>query len=120
VTRLLNTAHNNASNKLKAATANGIGDAGGEDDEAMTPDEFAAVVRALPGGFINPKAVLADQAQANNMASAGTSFSWQELGPRTLNNGGLFPEPVSGRLLAVAFDPQNSQIIYVGSAQGGI
>jgi photosystem II stability/assembly factor-like uncharacterized protein len=94
-----------------------------EDDNAnplFTAEQFAFGERAAPGNFIDPKALINGEHQAASMASAGDGFDWQELGPRTLNNGSLFPEPVSGRLLAVALDPQNSRVIYVGSAQGGI
>ena len=121
--RLLQASHqpsNRTSNSMHAASANDIGDAGGDNDQAMTPEQFAFAQRAAPGGFIDPAAVAAGQQAANSMASAGPGFPWQELGPRTLNNGGLFPEPVSGRLLAIAIDPHDSRTIYVGSAQGGI
>src|SRR6185437_2836933 len=117
--RLLTISHQKSAS-THAATVNDIGDQGGDDDQAMTPEQFAFAQRAAPGGYINPAAVAAGQQAANSMASAGPGFPWQELGPTTLNNGGLFPEPVSGRLLAVAIDPHDSRIIYVGSAQGGI
>src|SRR5690348_3040680 len=121
VNRLLKTTHHNSAG-TKNASANIVSDPdqGGNDDQAMTPEQFAFAQRAAPGGYIAPSAVINGQKQANSMASAGSSFPWQEVGPRTLNNGNYFPEPVSGRLLAVAFDPTNSHIIYVGSAQGGI
>ncbi len=121
VNRLLKTTHHNSAG-ANAAVANAANDPdeGGDDDQAMTPEQFAYAQRAAPGGYIAPSAVINGQQQANSMASAGSGFPWQELGPRTLNNGNYFPEPVSGRLLAVAFDPTNSHIIYVGSAQGGI
>lgn len=110
--------------KQGAAAANGasvnIGPTDSGADAALTPEQFAYAERAAPSGYISPTALANGEQQANAMASASTSLSWQEVGPDTLNNGWDFPEPVSGRLLAVAFDPQNSQIIYMGSAQGGI
>jgi photosystem II stability/assembly factor-like uncharacterized protein len=113
----------NAPIKRGAAAANGssvnIGPTTGN-DSALTPEQFAYAERAAPSGYISPTALTNGERQANSMASASPSLNWQELGPDTLNNGWDFPEPVSGRLLAIAFDPQNSQIIYVGSAQGGI
>lgn len=114
----------NAPIKQGAAAANGasvnIGPTDEGDNSALTPEQFAYAERAAPSGYINPTALAKGEQQANSMASASTSLNWQELGPDTLNNGWDFPEPVSGRLLAIAIDPQNSQIIYVGSAQGGI
>lgn len=119
VMRLLHNNRQTATTKKAAAAANAIGNDPG-DDEAMTPEQFAYGERAAPGGYIAPSAVLNGQKQANSMASAGPGLGWQELGPDTLTNGSIFPEPVSGRILAVAIDPSNSRIIYVGSAQGGI
>lgn len=114
----------NAAVKNGAAAANGastnIGPTTAGDDGAMTPEQFAYAERAAPGGYIAPTALINGEQQANAMASAGSTFGWQELGPDTLNNGNYFPEPVSGRLLAIAIDPHNSRVIYVGSAQGGI
>ncbi len=114
------TSKSNKSVVSRAAAAANAGDLENDDDEGLTPDQFAAAERAAPGGFISPAAVIAGQKQANGMASVGSTFSWQELGPRTLNNGNYFPEPVSGRLLSVAISPKDSRTIYVGSAQGGI
>lgn len=119
VSRLQQISQRNSS-KTHAAVTNGVAAPQSEDDEALTPEQFAFAQRAAPSGFIAPSAVLRGQQQANSMATAGGDLSWQQLGPTTLNNGSVFPEPVSGRLLAVAFDPRDSRIIYVGSAQGGI
>lgn len=120
LTRLLHNNRQTASTK-KTITANDAGsDLQGGDDQSLTPEQFAFAERAAPGGFIAPSAVLNGQRQANSMASVGSSLGWQQLGPDTLNNGNFFPEPVSGRILAVAIDPRNSRTIYIGSAQGGI
>ncbi len=115
----------NAAVQVGAAEANGasthnIGPLGDDDDSGLTPDQFAYGERAAPSGYIAPDALANAEQQSNSMASAGNAFAWQELGPDTLNNGNYFPEPVSGRLLAIGIDPQNSQIMYIGSAQGGI
>jgi photosystem II stability/assembly factor-like uncharacterized protein len=109
--------------KNGAAAANGANATNlgpvGQDDQALTPDQFAYGERAAPSGYIAPTRLTNGEQQANSMAS-NSSLSWQELGPDTLNQGSLFPEPVSGRLLAVAVVPGDSNTIYVGSAQGGI
>ncbi len=92
--------------------------------EVMTPgsprDQFSYGERAAPSGYIAPNALSNGEQQADSMANAGNAFGWRELGPDTLNNGNYFPEPVSGRLLAIAIDPYDSRTMYVGSAQGGI
>jgi hypothetical protein len=110
----------NAPIKRGAAAANGASIS--PDDQAETPEQFAYAERAAPSGYISPTALLNGERQANSMNSTSgqLGLNWQELGPDTLNNGWVFPEPVSGRLLAVAFNPLNSNVLYVGSAQGGI
>ena len=48
---------------------------------------------------------------------------WQYVGPKNLATYGLFyngPGPVSGRVNAVAVDPNNANNIYVGAGQGGV
>src|SRR5207237_3109859 len=47
--------------------------------------------------------------------------TWTEIGPSPIPNGQTSPSevPVSGRVAAIAVHPTNSNIIYVGAAQGG-
>ena len=55
-----------------------------------------------------------------------TGPQWTPLGPSPIPNGQIFgppgtPEvPVSGRVSAMAVDPENPLIVYVGAAQGGV
>src|SRR5438270_2427465 len=56
--------------------------------------------------------------------------AWTALGPAPIPNGQTIPAdvngislthtPVSGRVTAVAIDPANANIVYVGTAQGGV
>lgn len=47
--------------------------------------------------------------------------SWVELGPNPIPNGQTSPPvPVSGRVSAVEVHPTNPNIVYVGTAQGGV
>ncbi len=49
--------------------------------------------------------------------------AWSPLGPAPLTNGrvqGFLNAPVSGRATAVAVVPTNSNIVYLGTAQGGV
>ncbi len=43
--------------------------------------------------------------------------AWTSLGPRPISAG---PSAVSGRITAVAVDPVNPSVLYIGGAQGGI
>jgi photosystem II stability/assembly factor-like uncharacterized protein len=102
-----------------------LGDNGGlgrfaRDDNPLEMAQFAYGERSYPSSFIVPTALAgaADQASGNRENDQG--LHWRQLGPTTLNNGNYFPEPVSGRTLAIAVDPQNTQIIYIGAAQGGV
>jgi len=56
--------------------------------------------------------------------------AWTAIGPAPIPNGQTIPAdvngislthtPVSGRVTAVAIDPANASIVYVGTAQGGV
>jgi len=48
---------------------------------------------------------------------------WTSIGPRPVPNGSSQPGtlgPVTGRVTAIAADPTNSSIVYLGTAQGGV
>ncbi|MEO7263635.1 MAG: T9SS type A sorting domain-containing protein [Ferruginibacter sp.] len=52
--------------------------------------------------------------------NAATS-PWIEIGPNPIPNGQSTPQlPVSGRTTAIAVHPSNPDILYVGTAQGGV
>ena len=50
---------------------------------------------------------------------SGVGGSWTPLGPAPLPNG-FSGVPVSGRTVAIAIDPTNPNIVYLGAAQGGV
>ncbi len=53
--------------------------------------------------------------------SPPSSTTWTELGPSPIPNGQTSPSvAVSGRVAAIAVDPSNPNLIYVGAAQGGV
>ncbi len=57
-----------------------------------------------------------------NALSDPLSGSWQFIGPRNLDVGGITfsgPSPVSGRINAAAVDPFDSNTYYAGSGNGG-
>lgn len=47
---------------------------------------------------------------------------WQNIGPAPMKNSRMGQQPidVSGRVLALAIDPRNSNVVYLGAAQGGV
>jgi photosystem II stability/assembly factor-like uncharacterized protein len=52
-----------------------------------------------------------------------TGPQWQPLGPSPIPNGQTFGPtevPVSGRVSAIAVDPHDPNLVYVGGAQGGV
>ncbi len=85
---------------------------------AYPKDEFdwESWTRARNHAKLMPLAQRADPGMASQF--------WQFAGPTSLQipddalGGG--PSPVSGRINAVAFDPTNSNTIYVGAANGGL
>ncbi|HEY3025772.1 MAG TPA: carboxypeptidase regulatory-like domain-containing protein, partial [Pyrinomonadaceae bacterium] len=54
--------------------------------------------------------------------SPSSTTRWASIGPAPLPNGQTFTltSPVSGRVAAIAIHPTNSNIAYVGAAQGGV
>ncbi|HZI18503.1 MAG TPA: MBG domain-containing protein [Pyrinomonadaceae bacterium] len=59
----------------------------------------------------------------STMSASGLSnSSWQAIGPAPIPNGQTsgVTHPVSGRVTAIAIHPTNSNIVYVGAAQGGV
>jgi photosystem II stability/assembly factor-like uncharacterized protein len=51
-----------------------------------------------------------------------STLEWSPIGPAPLPNGQteIVSTPVSGRVIAIAVDPTNPNIVYVGAAQGGV
>ena len=63
------------------------------------------------------------QKTATRRAGALPILAWQEIGPAPVPNGqvqGGGTVPVSGRVTAVEIDPTDPNIVYVGTANGGV
>lgn len=61
------------------------------------------------------------QAKSISSLSPPSSTTWTPVGPAPIPNGQTSPvAPVSGRVTAIAVDPRNSDVVYVGAAQGGV
>jgi hypothetical protein len=77
----------------------------------------------LPVGAIEKANRHADEANFDERDDA--SPMWHPLGPETIPNGQTDTtvgpaSPVSGRVSAIATDPSNPDVAYVGGAQGGV
>lgn len=69
---------------------------------AVTPTQAAtAITPTSPGDF----------------SLAATQTPWTAIGPAPALNGNT---RVSGRITAIAIDPQNTSVIYAGAADGGV
>src|SRR5689334_2913498 len=70
------------------------------------------VLRLVPQGLTPFSALL----------PAAPAASWTALGPAPIPNGQTTPAevPVSGRVTAIAVDPTDANIVYAGTAQGGV
>ena len=97
-------------------------------------------VRAYPGNQIPAGARAAAVAEMERMVArekqsaklsgrAASSNSWTLIGPRPVNanplggnstNGGSGPPFASGRVAALANDPRNPNVVYVGASGGGV
>jgi hypothetical protein len=103
-----------------------------------TAKHFKPVVDDTAPPQAEPETVLIDEAAgiqptsepAISAISAPVGPTWTALGPAPIPNGQTIPAdvngisltqaPVSGRVTAVAIDPANANILYVGAAQGGV
>ena len=90
--------------------------------------EYIGQRRGLtPGTVLNPAlrsiAVSTRQRQERSRAPALATASWTPIGPANVANGQAVDgsdTAISGRVTAIAVDPSNNQIVYLGTAQGGV
>ena len=78
--------------------------------------EHHALTRIQPDGKVQSWKVLS---RTNNKNSKAFSGNWSELGPMAWTNTAGY-NPGVGRITAVAVEPVNQQLIYVGSPGGGL
>lgn len=93
----------------------------GIDDLARAPKARSQAVRRLE--FQEQFLRLAPQGlnPFSGLIPASPVVSWTALGPDPIPNGQTNPQSaVSGRVTAIAVDPANENIAYVGTAQGGL
>lgn len=114
----------------------GTPNAAREQRKAYKRQQFFWEQRAFPLGFVPPaanaravgarnEARRARNAKRGQSAGAASSIAspvntpWVELGPKPLQTNTLVGE-VSGRVSALAVDPRDNNVVYMGSASGGI
>lgn len=87
-------------------------------------DENIALLRGMPhflGYDPRVKALRELEEQERRVPQIDPAF-WTQLGPAPIPNGQTVPptSPVSGRTIAIAIHPTNPDLVYVGTAQGGV
>lgn len=90
-------------------------------------DEQIALRRGLDTAEVNSRSKAIqemERAEKNRTwrPGAAQAASWKALGPAPIPNGQTSgrTDPVSGRTSAIAVDPTNANIVYSGTAQGGL
>lgn len=100
----------------------------GKDNYRRLRDEYFATLRGLDTAEADSRAKAiretedAERALAARPDFAPTAGSWRALGPAPIPNGQTVGrvDPVSGRTVSIAVDPTNPNIVYAGTAQGGL
>jgi len=101
-----------------------------KEDFLKARDQNISLRRGLGPG-VSPATAATDRTNALRLfgspSTTGPNLSltnWVNLGPAPIPNGQVqnptTTVPVSGRVTAVAVDPTNANIVYVGAAQGGL
>lgn len=81
--------------------------------------------RAYPQQHLPDAGIVAASAQMNAMISVQAAAQlpqWQNIGPAPMRNSAMGKQPidVSGRTRAIVIDPRDSNVIYIGTALGGV
>jgi hypothetical protein len=88
-------------------------------------DAHVGLIRGVPYDTpYNPRleAIASMRTQLEALAPFTSSSAWTPIGPAPIPNGQTTSrvDPVSGRVTAIAVHPTNPDIVYVGTAQGGV
>jgi hypothetical protein len=75
-----------------------------------------------PTGQLRLRAIGEMNRKIQQMGPFTSSAAWTPIGPYPIPNGQTttFPTPVAGRTISIAVHPTNPNIVYVGTAQGGL
>ncbi len=94
--------------------------------EAWFYDQRAYPASSIPADAIGRGFSLARSRNDDSDEHEGEVGFWRPLGPSTIPDGqtdaslGGPLSPVSGRVSAIAVDPRDPEVVYVGGAQGGV
>src|SRR5215813_12403123 len=95
----------------------------GDVDRIFERSEWFLSRRRLPDGTVGStlrlKAAAELQAQRERMKAEGTldDLAWTSIGPNPTRSGTSI---VSGRVVSLAIDPRDSNVVYAGTATGGV
>ncbi|NOZ70515.1 MAG: hypothetical protein GXP38_01150 [Chloroflexi bacterium] len=108
---------------------------GGPDLPPTAPQEGKAIRRSnyfvqqraypkddLPLGSFDKALAVRDLQRRQSLNAQAIAAVWQPMGPAPMKQSqlGAHKNDVSGRVKAIAVDPRNSNVVYVGAALGGI
>ena len=96
-----------------------------KNDYRALRDDYLSLVRGVPHFLpYEPRSrAIRDLERAERETPSIDPAFWTEVGPAPIPNGQIgvgAPLPVSGRTISIAVHPTNPDIVYVGTAQGGI
>ncbi len=90
-------------------------------------DEYIALLRGFDTAELDSRAKAIDEMERSEKElalrpDAPSVATWHPLGPAPIPNGLTTgrTDPVSGRVTSIAVHPTNANIVYVGTAQGGL
>jgi photosystem II stability/assembly factor-like uncharacterized protein len=96
----------------------------GEEEEIRKREEWFARQRGLDvtdrPGDLRRQAVWDQRFSLAQPMNRLVAFSWQPLGPSPMNMMSWLMGRVAGRVSALAVDPSNEQVLYLGTASGGL
>ena len=77
-------------------------------------------LRQLDRMIAQQRALVLSRPRPMVAASSSSATSWSLIGPQPTNNLVARSTPTAGRVSAIALDPGNSNVIYLGGAEGGV
>ncbi len=97
------------------------------DPSKVDPHARANAIRVMEQQEARQAQEMKARSGARDTGPPPSGTTWTEIGPSPIPNGQTSPIfdpagefPVSGRVTAIAVHPSNSNILYVGAAQGGV
>ncbi len=95
-----------------------------EENYLQLRQQFINLLRGIPYDRQDRRtdAIRAMQAEAHAVVPTLQALPWNPIGPAPIPNGQTTGTTmaVSGRVTAIAVDPTNADVVYVGTAQGGV